>query len=279
MLRKFLVTGVTFALLLSAVPAFAFDVPAHVGYITDIAQILKPEEKSALEHAIDSYKTQTSNEIGILIVPSLNGEDIADTAVQVGRSWGIGGKEKDNGVLILIAINDHQLFIATGYGLEGALPDIVAKGIIETDMLPAFREQKYFDGIAAGINSIEKHIGGEYSADRYGSSDDGSAWGNVFVFFLIMLQLLGAFLGRTKSWWLGGVLGAVSGIVLGAVFGWWMWVPLLAVFGLVFDYIVSKFPGGRGGFFTGGGRFGGGSSGGGSFGGGSFGGGGAGGHW
>lgn len=285
MLRNALKAGVASALLLCVGTVAAFNVPAHVGFVTDAARTLSSDEKSALEHAIESYKAQTSNEIGILIVRSLNGEDIAEAAVQVGRAWGVGDREKNNGVLMLIAIDDHKIFIATGYGLEGALPDIVIKGIIDTDILPAFREEKYFDGIAAGIDAIEKHIGGEYTADRYGTPS-GSDWlysavnNGLFFFGIIALQILAAFLGRTKSWWLGGVLGGIAGAALWLFFGWWIAIVILTPLGFLFDYIVSRAkPGGRGGFWIGGGGFGGGSSGGGSFGGGSFGGGGAGGSW
>ena len=220
----------------------------------------------------------------MLIVRTLEGEEIADVAVEVGRAWGVGTQENNNGILMLIAYEDRRVFIATGYGLEGAVPDIVAAGIVETDIAPFFRDGDYYGGIRAGVEALQKHIGGEYAAERYSSgSGDGFGLGQ-FLFFLLFIgfDFIVAIFGRSKSWWLGGVVGAVIGIGLGAMYVWWWSVPLLAGLGLLFDFIVSKMgprKGRRGGIWFGGpgGRGGGGGFGG--FSGGSFGGGGGGGKW
>jgi uncharacterized protein len=174
--------------------------------------------------------------------------------------------------------------IQTGYGLEGAVPDLVAKGIIDTDIIPHFREAQYYEGIAAAIDSLQKHIGGEYTAERYEDPGEGP-WPFLFFMGFMFLNFIGSFLARSKSWWMGGVLGFILGIILMALYSWWVAIPILVVLGLLFDYIVSRMPGGsgrRGGFRGpwGGGGFGGGGGGGfGGFGGGSFGGGGASGKW
>ena len=262
----------------------AFSVPPNDGFVTDTSGTLTADQKQTLDTVLREYQQKTSNEIAVLIVQTLGGEDILQAGVDVLRTWGVGDKQENNGIVMLIALEDHQITIQTGYGLEGAVPDIVAKGIIDTDITPQFRDGKYFEGIQAGITSLEKHIGGEYTADRY-SEDQGSvAAPFVFFFLLVAVNFLGSYLARSKSWWLGGVLGGVFGSVLTIFFGWWLAIPALVVLGLVFDYVVSKFPptGGRrgrwGGGFWGGG-FGGGSGGGGGFGGGSGGGGGARGSW
>ena len=207
----------------------------------------------------------------------------------IGFAIGIGDEEKDNGVLLLIAHDDRELFLATGYGLEGAVPDIVAKGIVEKDILPHFREGNYYDGITAGLDALEMHIAGEYTADRYLAEDesDWGAFGGAFIFFLfILLQWFGAIMARTKSWWLGGVLGGVLGLILAFVLAWWIAIPFFVLFGLALDYAISKNYKSRGKtkWWAGGGwgPGGGGSSGSGGFGGfsgGSFGGGGSGGSW
>jgi uncharacterized protein len=175
------------------------------------------------------------------------------------------------------------VFIATGYGLEGAVPDIVAKGVIEEDMLPSFRDGDFAQGIDLGIGSLKKHIGGEYTAERYTDPGDGP-WPFLFFFGFVFFDFIAAFLGRSKSWWFGGILGGILGVVLTAMYAWWISIPGLVALGLVFDYVLSKSGyngrgrGGRGGgFWTGGSGGGGGGFGG--FGGGSFGGGGAGGRW
>ncbi len=270
--------------------AEAFNVPPNDGYVTDTASVLSSTEQVELEETLRVYQQQTSNQIAILIVPSLEGEPIADVAVEVGRKWGVGTKENNNGILLLVAYTDRELFLATGYGLEGAVPDIVAKGIIEEEILPEFRDGDYAGGLKAGITALEKHIGGEYTADRYdaGSGGPGAAAGFLFFFGILLLQWLIAFLGRSKSWWLGGVLGAVSGLGFVIVFSWWWSIPALFFLGLLIDFIASKTyrartsKRGRGGKWGGwgGGGFGSGGGGGfGGFGGGSFGGGGAGGRW
>lgn len=272
-------------LFLNAGTVFAFDVPPNDGFITDMVPLLEAGQDTELEQMLQTYREQTSNEIAVLIVRNLEGEEIADVAVEVGRKWGVGTSENDNGILLLIAYEDRRMFIATGYGLEGAVPDIVAAGIVETDVAPLFREGDYAGGIRAGIEALQKHIGGEYTVERYDTSDgDGFGFGQ-FLFFLLFIgfDFLAAIFGRSKSWWLGGVVGAVIGIVLGMIYVWWWSIPVLAGLGLVFDFIVSKI-GPRTGHRRGGGWLGGpgGRGGGGGFGGfsgGSFGGGGGGGKW
>jgi uncharacterized protein len=269
--------------LLCATPAFAIDVPPNDGFVTDAAGVLPADSEAAMETDLEAYARETSNEIAVLVVPNLGGDDIAEAAVEVGRKWGVGGQQNDNGILILLSYEDREVFIATGYGLEGAVPDIVAKGVIEEDMLPSFRDGDFAAGIAEGIDSLKKHIGGEYTAERYTDPGEGP-WPFLLFFGFIFFNFIAAFLGRTKSWWFGGILGGVLGIVLTALYAWWVSIPVLVALGLMFDYVLSKSGyngkgrGGRGGgFWTGG--SGGGSGGFGGFGGGSFGGGGAGGRW
>ena len=265
----------------------AFDVPPNDGFVTDTVNVLTVEQKQSLDQDLTTYKQQTSNEIAVLIVESLNGEPIADVAVQVGRKWGVGTAGKNNGILILIARTEREVFIATGYGLEGAIPDIVAKGIIDLDMVPNFRDGKYGEGIAAGIDALKKHIGGEYTAERYTTSSGGGLWGPALFVIFLALQFFGAAVAQTKSWWLGGVLGGAAGIILTILYSWWLSIPLLVALGLLIDYFLSKSALRRkrlrgGGFYGGwgsGGSRGSGGGGFGGFGGGSFGGGGASGKW
>ncbi|MEK7218341.1 MAG: TPM domain-containing protein [Patescibacteria group bacterium] len=273
------------AMLLFAPIASAFTVPVNDGYVTDMTGTLSQEQDGRIEEVLRAFDEETSNQIAVLLVQTLSGSTVNDAGVEVGRAWGVGTKENDNGILMLIALGDRQLGILTGYGLEGAVPDIVAKGIIEEDVTPLFREGKYEEGILAGVESLKKHIGGEYTAERYGGGDGGGFFPGILVFLFILLDLAGAFLARSKSWWLGGVLGGVLGSILVLIFGWWLSVPVLVVLGLLFDYIASRTPSmfrRRGGRFWGGwggGWKGGGGGGFGGFGGGSFGGGGASGKW
>lgn len=278
-----------FGVLLVLAPniGFAHDIP-NDGFVTDAAGILESSEEQDLESMLTEYQKQTSNEIALAIIPSLKGEDIAEVAVALGRDWGIGTAKNDNGILILFSYGDSEVFIATGYGLEGAVPDIVAQGVIQEDMIPHFREGNFAEGFRAGIEALQKHIGGEYTAERYAETEDAWGFSPLILFFVfILLDMLAAFFGRTKSWWLGGVVGGALGLVLALIFGFWLSLPILVVLGLLFDYLVSRIGytgrrgrGGRGGWWGGMGGFGGRGGGGfGGFGGGSFGGGGARGRW
>ena len=260
----------------------AFDVPSYNGFVTDHTGTLSSAEQQQLETILSTYRTETSNEIAILLIDTLNGEAIADIAVQVGREWGLGRKDVNNGIVILATIDDREIFIATGYGLEGAVPDLLASQIIENEILPQFRNGNYFEGLQAGVTALQLAIGGEYEPTQRNKSDMSMfnvlLWLAFFVF-----PWLGAVLGRTKSWWLGGVIGAGGGVVLWLMAYTVFAIPMLAFIGFFFDFIVSKnykagarknpwYVGGGWGPGGGGGGFGG-------FGGGSFGGGGAGGKW
>lgn len=279
--------GLVLAALFFFVPAaHAFDVVTNDGYITDAAGLLTADQKDTLDESLRQYEEKTSNQLAVLTIASLSGADISEYSLETYRKWGIGQKEKNNGALVVVSYTDRKIWITTGYGLEGALPDLVVKGIVETDMVPAFRDGKYYEGISTALDSMEKHIGGEYTVDRYTVKDSSGAIPWIFFFVFILFNAGGAFLGRTKSWWLGGVFGGVFGLILTIAFSWWLSIPALVGLGLLFDYIVSKGGGGRGGRggrggFGGFGGFGGGSSSGGfgGFGGGSSGGGGAGGGW
>ncbi len=272
----------------------AYDVPPNDGFVTDasgvVPALLTAEQDAALEKVITDYQVSTSNQIAVVIVRSLNDEAIEEVSLQIARKYGIGTEQHDNGILLLISYDDRAVRMEVGYGLEGAVPDIVAKGIIDTDMIPRFRTGDYGGAIAAAIDSLQKHISNEYTAERYAKTgDDGGGIGvyGLFMGFLFVQWLL-SILARTKSWWLGGVFGFFGGITLAILFGWWLSIPTLIVLGLLLDFVVSRnyrargptsWWAGGGWGPGGGGRFGGGGGGFGGFGGGSFGGGGASGRW
>ncbi len=265
----------------------AFVVPPNDGFVTDVAAILTSDQQSSLEKALQEYREKTSNEIAIVILSDLSGEPIENAGLAIGREWGIGSQGKNNGILILVDYAGRNVRFDVGYGLEGAVPDIVAKGIIDTDIVPKFRNAQYFDGLLQAVVSLQKHIGGEFTAERYAETpQDSPIAGLAFLVLFILFQWIISVLGRTKSWWLGGVFGGMGGVALALLFGWWLTIPLLIPLGLLLDYLVSKNFHSRGrtswwaggGWGPGGGRFGGGGGFGG-FGGGGFGGGGASGRW
>lgn len=257
------------------------------GFVNDFANVLKPEEKSALETKLQNFKNETSNEIVVITIATLSGDPIDTYANTLFREWGIGGKERNNGILVLAAIEDRKMRVEVGYGLEGAMPDLLTKQIQDADITPSFKNEKYGDGLSKGVDSLIAATKGEYEAPK----QTKKSFPFELIFFALFMgsQILISVLAPTKSWWLGGVIGGGAGAIAGLVLKSLLFGGLLAAggigLGLLLDWFVSKSyekSGGRddfwnrGGFFGGTGSSWGGSGGGfGGFGGGSSGGGGS----
>lgn len=261
------------------------------GYVTDAANVLSAETKSSLEVELAALDASTTEQIAVVTVPSMDGDYIEHYAAQLFQKWGIGQAKQDNGVLLVLAIEERKLRIEVGYGLEGALPDSVANAIIQNDMVPHLKQGDYDGAVTAGVASIVAAVQGEYTAPTVAAASRVDPFAMIF-FGLIALQWLTAIVGRSKSWWLGGVVGGIGGVIASTVLGWWVFAGLgltcaLIFAGLLFDYVVSnattmaKQSGSANPWWSGGGGFGGSSRGGGfgGFGGGMSGGGGASGSW
>jgi uncharacterized protein len=132
--------------------------------VNDFAGVLSPEQRDALERKLVAYDDSTSIQIVIVAIKTLNDYPIEEYALKILRDWGIGNKSTNNGVLILAAIDDHKIRIETGYGLEGAIPDITANQIITNDIVPAFRASNYYEGFDKAVSSIMAAAAGEYKA-------------------------------------------------------------------------------------------------------------------
>lgn len=305
MLRRALIIFSLALFLVAGFSARAYYNPGKpAAFVNDYAGVLKPEQVSALENKLSQFNATTSNEIAVVIIKSLEGDTIENFAVKLFADWKIGKAKQDNGVLLLIAIDDRKMRIETGYGLEGALPDATAYQIITKTLTPAFRNNDYYGGIDQATDQIIAATKGEYSAQASTASSsapkflshlsfDAIFWIIIGLFYLI--SALWRFLAKSKSWWQGGVIGAVIGLIISLIFfsivSLIVWPLILGGLGLLFDFLVSRVlpqPGpikrGRNNlwFFGGGGGngFGGGSGGGfGGFGGGMSGGGGSSGSW
>jgi len=256
---------IAFLLILSCGRLFAQDLPAKPDkLVNDYTGTLSASQIQQLEDKLVAFDDTTSTQIAIAIVKSVGDYDINDYTLQLGRKWGVGGNKKNNGVMIVVALGDRKISIQTGYGIEGALPDVYTNRIIENDIKPAFKAGDYFAGLDAGTNSIIKLVKGEYKADapKRGKKENGSA-----IPFLVIIIVIIIIIIKKGGGGRGGnqVIGGRG--VANALF----WSMLFSGGGR-----------GSGGGFGGGG-FGGGSSGGGGgfggFGGGSFGGGGSSGSW
>lgn len=142
-------------------------IPEHGGvWVHDDANVLSAGTRSELEYILKAHRDSTSNQIAVLIVPTLEGDDIDDYANRVFREWKLGDAAKDNGVLFLIAINDRKMRIEVGLGLEGVLTDALSSRINRNEVAPFFRQVDYDGGIRAGTLAIISAIKGEYKNDN-----------------------------------------------------------------------------------------------------------------
>lgn len=269
---------VLFAAILLAVASVAVaQVPKRPNppvLANDLAGIFSQRELYALERRVASFADSTSNQIAIVVVPELYGYDKAGLAYEIGEQWGVGQSKFDNGIVILVkpktGNSSGEVFIATGYGLEGAVTDAFAKRVIESRMIPHFRSGDYYGGINAALDVLMPVISGEISTDEFASGDDGALPSVIFMLFLLLfiIVLTMSSKGNNKNMGGGNNRGgrnftATDAFILGAILG-------------NATGSRGRHSGGYVGGF-GGGSFGGGGFGG--FGGGSFGGGGAGGSW
>ena len=227
--------------------------------VTDNAGVLSAEQIQALENKLVAIDDSSSNQIAIVILSSLEGQPKEEYATKLFREWGIGNKKTNNGVLLLVAIQDRQIRIEVGYGLEGAIPDVTALNIIDNDIKPAFKEGAYYEGLDKATDDIAKAAVGEYKIKK---NKKGKGGGSNIVLFLFILLVIIILVAKKSDGGGGSNIG-------GSGFGDFATGMLLG----------SLLNGGgrRGGWGDSGGGFGGGGFGG--FGGGSSGGGGAGGGW
>jgi uncharacterized protein len=248
-------------LVIVSATGFAQDFPAKPNkLVNDYTGTLSADQIQQLEQKLVAFDDSTSIQVAIAILKSVGEYDINDYAQQLGRAWGVGTKGKDNGVMIVVALGDRKISIQTGYGVEGVLPDMYTRRIIDNDIKPYFKAGDYFKGLDAGTNAIIALSKGEYKNDKPKVSRRGGGGSGILIIIIIVVVVI-VLLRRGGG---GGGNGQVIGGrgVADALF----WSMLLG--------------GGRG---SGGSGWGGGSSGGGGgfggFGGGSFGGGGSSGSW
>ena len=231
--------------------------------INDYAKVLTNIEVADLENLLVKYDNETSVQIAIVIMPTLDGYPVDDYAFQLGEKWGVGQGETDNGALVLVSVDERKMWIATGYGLEGVLPDAIIKRIIQNEITPQFKGRRYYHGLKAGVDAIILATKGEYAnqGNGDGGSNSGAGKSIPLVFLVGGIWLI---VMITKSMQVRRH-ARINGL------GFWAAWMLLNSATRRHGGSYSSFSGGSGGF-GGGGSFGG-------FGGGSFGGGGAGGSW
>jgi len=235
-------------LLLASLSAFAAEVipPKPAGYFNDYAGVVSKAAAQRFNEQLAQFERDTSNQIVVAVFPKMQSDSsIEDYTRRVAQSWGVGQKDRRNGAVLFVFVQDRKKYIQVGYGLEGALPDITAFDITEYQIKPRFRANDYEGGLAIGIDSILKAVRGEYNGSgKTHAERNGKSSGNIgfFVFlFVVIIFILATRSSRRRGYHYSGFGGPfVGGWSSGSGGGW---------------------SSGGGGFSGGGGSFGGGGAG------------------
>jgi uncharacterized protein len=282
--------------------AQAPQIPPLHARVTDLAGVLTPEEISSLDAKLAGLERTDSTQIGVLIIPSLEGQPLEDYSIRVAEAWKLGQKGRDNGAILLVAMKDRKVRIEVGYGLEPTMTDAKSFQITQNEILPRFRQGDFNGGIDAGVTAMIQVVRGVYQGPSRTSRTRSERSGTRLDWIVLMLFFLVPVLSWTGKWG-GGLLGTGAGALLPHFLLSGGLIPMLlggavgGAIGIVLGGLIQAGSGRsgvrRGGFggpfwwgggsgFGGGGfgGFGGGGGGGGfSGGGGSFGGGGSSGSW
>jgi uncharacterized protein len=263
-------------LLLFALSAWAqVAVPELSRRVTDLTATLDAVQVAALENKLAAFEAQQGSQIAVLLVPTTQPEDIAQFGIRVAEQWKIGREKIDDGVILIVAKDDRELGLEVGYGLEGAIPDAIAKRVIAETITPYFKAGDYYGGIDAGATQLMRLIEGEQLPPPRATDGGGDDGPLIFLVIggLVAGWLLSTLMSRPAA---GGIAALGSGAVGAMLLGFTPVLLFIAVF--VFAGVAGGFRHGGGWSSGGGGGFGGG---GGSWGGGGggFGGGGASGSW
>jgi len=252
--------------MLFSLPLMALDAPQLAGRINDQAGMLTPETKQRLEHKLEAFERETSNQIAVLTIPSLQGDDIDPFSIRVAEAWKLGQKGKDNGVLLVLAQAERKVRIEVGMGLQGVLPDITAGKIIRETMRPHLKSGNFNQGITVAVDSIIAATKGEFKGSgeptpKHAAKKSSSSFITFFIIAAVTAAVLGYF-----SRYLGGAAGAV-GLPLASFIAFpgmgLFTLFLLAAAGLIGGFLLSMLVSGiLGGSGWGGGFYGGGLGGG-----------------
>jgi len=266
-----------FLLLFLSVAAAQVDIPDLSHRVTDLTGTLSAEQASALENKLAAFEAEKGSQIAVLILPTTQPEDIAQFGIRVADAWKVGREHIDDGVILIVAKDDRKLRLEVGYGLEGAIPDAIAKRVISEIITPYFKTGDFAGGIDAGVTQLMKLITGESlpaPAQQPTAPPSEGAFMFIVVGGLIAGFILSAMIGRV----MGGLLaGLGAGAVAALFFGLGFIVVMIAM--MVFFVVSVRHSGGSGWSNRGGGFGGGGGGGSWGGGGGGFGGGGASGSW
>lgn len=179
--------------LLLAPTAQAFTLPPNDGFVTDEADLLTKEQDRSLEQSLRLYRAQTKTEIVVLILESTKGESLENISATTAHAWLQLAKKNERGIVIVFSYQDRNMTILTGDVLSEELPDVVLNGIIDKDIMPPFKDGNYYEGIAAGIESIKRHLSGEFDVTRYEKEEQFISvfWYYIFIIFVVSVGVIG----------------------------------------------------------------------------------------
>ena len=252
--QHFKTISILSAFIVYSLSCLAQDFPAKANkLVNDYTGTLSVEETQLLETKLVAFADTTSTQIAVVVVNSLNGYEVSEYALKLAENWQIGQQGKNNGILLLASLGDRKITIQTGYGLEAVLPDALCKRIIEREIKPYFKQQRYFEGLDAATNAIISATKGEYKADKKPIKNNNA----LLIIFgaMILIAILGRIMKNKNN---GNVIDGGGSSNL-------FWLAMLLGSGRNQGNGWKDFSGGSGNF--------------GGFGGGSFGGGGASGDW
>ena len=278
-MRAAAAAALLFAFLAAAEEA---PIPPLAGRVVDINATLTAEQRRELEASLEAFEKRKNSQITVLITGTTFPEPIESFSLRVAEAWKIGRKGVDDGIVVVVARSDQVMRIEVGYGLEGAVPDAVAKRLIEEEFIPRFREGDFYGGLRAGLDRLMRVIDGEPlpPPKQEGGGSEPRSIETYFILFMAIViavgGLLRALFGRLPA---AAIVGFGTGLLAWLIVAPLTVALLVGIVGFIFTLAGGGHRGGLGGFGRGG--FGGGGFGGGGFsgGGGGFGGGGASGRW
>ena len=256
-------------------------IPELKSRITDLTQTLSADQQAQLNAKLADFEQQKGSQIAVFILPTTQPEDIAQFSIRVVEKWKVGRAKIDDGILVLVAKDDRKIRIEVGYGLEGAIPDLTAKRVINEIISPQFKQGNFYGGLDAGVDKLIGLVNGESLPEPKASASAGNAIENLLPILLfgglisglVLRSMLGNFAGSAVNGSLVGGAVWLLGLALGAA-------AIFAIVAFFFTMMMGgRGMGGYGGMPMGGGGFGGGGSSSWGGGGGGFGGGGASGDW
>ncbi|HTB63220.1 MAG TPA: TPM domain-containing protein, partial [Opitutales bacterium] len=222
MRRRLIIFALWLGLAVVAWPAETLP-PAPTQYFNDYAGVVSAQTAATLNNRLEAFEKQTSNQVLVAVFPKMQSDSsIEDYTQRVAQSWRVGQKATNNGVVLFVFIQEHNAYIQVGYGLEGSLPDALAKQIIENEIFPHFKSGDYDGGLASGVTAIQQAIRGEYKGngstvgDQYDDTMSSSFTIGIVLFVIILSIIANRF--RPAGTVYGSRVG--RGVYIGGFGGW-----------------------------------------------------------